>query len=151
MGYPTLASIQTVYEFLSSRKLDARLTHLTFLMEYTHGLLSTICDRHRPPPTAFRVNKDAPTSPIIPLFTARARSLAEHCQRRGFMLRPIVAPTVPTGTDRVRLCLHASNTNQQVVALCKAIEDWVLEQLSEENLAPSTFRAQPQLQSTCKL
>ena len=40
------------------------------------------------------------------------------------MLRAVVAPTVPKGTDRVRLCLHADNTLEQVEGLCKAIESW---------------------------
>lgn len=40
------------------------------------------------------------------------------------MLRPIVAPTVPKGTDRVRLCIHAGNTSTEVASLCKAIEQW---------------------------
>lgn len=41
------------------------------------------------------------------------------------MVRPIVAPTVPLGTDRVRVCLHAGNTLEECKGLCEAIEAWV--------------------------
>lgn len=45
------------------------------------------------------------------------------------MVRPIVAPTVPLGTDRVRVCLHAGNTLEECEGLCEAIEAWVHGQL----------------------
>lgn len=82
------------------------------------------------------MKEGVPESPIIPLFTAHARSLAEYLQQRGFMVRPIVAPTVPAGTDRVRLCLHAGNTMEEVQGLCRAVDDWVAERLSEGGEPP---------------
>ncbi|PHH70598.1 hypothetical protein CDD82_7023 [Ophiocordyceps australis] len=80
-----------------------------------------------------RVGSGPPQSPIIPLFTAHARQLARHCQNKGFTIRPIVAPTVPIGTDRVRLCLHAGNSVQQVQRLCGAIEQWLCGELAKES------------------
>ena len=41
------------------------------------------------------------------------------------MVRPIVPPTVPEGTQRVRVCLHAGNTFQDVERLVAAIRDWL--------------------------
>ncbi len=73
-----------------------------------------------------------PESPIVPLFTASARELAACCQQHGFLLRPIVAPTVPTGTDRVRLCLHAGNTDDEVDGLCRVIEKWACDKMGIE-------------------
>ncbi|KFH45670.1 putative 8-amino-7-oxononanoate synthase-like protein [Hapsidospora chrysogenum ATCC 11550] len=133
MGYPTLAGIQTAYEYLESGRVEPRLAHLRSLIKHTHRLLTSICTRHQPPPrdVVLYTKEGVPESPIIPLFTAHARSLAEYLQRRGFMVRPIVAPTVPAGTDRVRLCLHAGNTMEEVQGLCKAIDEWVAEKLSE--------------------
>lgn len=45
------------------------------------------------------------------------------------MLRPIVAPTVPKGADRVRLCLHAGNTVAEVDGLCRTIEEWACQKM----------------------
>lgn len=42
------------------------------------------------------------------------------------MVRAIVAPTVPLGTDRVRICIHAGNSEADCVGLCDSIEVWVL-------------------------
>lgn len=47
------------------------------------------------------------------------------------MMRSIVVPAVPAGADRVRLRLHAGNTMEEVQGLCKAVDEWVGERLSE--------------------
>lgn len=41
------------------------------------------------------------------------------------MVRPIVPPTVPEGTQRVRVCLHAGNTFEDVERLVGCIRKWL--------------------------
>jgi len=41
------------------------------------------------------------------------------------MVRPIVHPTVPRGEERVRVCLHAGNTMDEIRGLVERIKDWV--------------------------
>lgn len=41
------------------------------------------------------------------------------------MVRAIVPPTVPEGTQRVRVCLHAGNTYQDVDRLVERIGSWL--------------------------
>lgn len=41
------------------------------------------------------------------------------------MVRAIVAPTVPVGTERVRVCLHAGNSFAEVERLVRVVEEWV--------------------------
>lgn len=43
------------------------------------------------------------------------------------MVRPITYPTVPRGQERVRICLHASNTKEQIDELVDVIERGVLQ------------------------
>lgn len=40
-------------------------------------------------------------------------------------MRPIVYPTVPKGSERVRVCLHAGNTVRQVQGLVQEVEVWL--------------------------
>ena len=47
------------------------------------------------------------------------------------MVRPIVAPTVYRGTERIRLCLHAANTAGEVIGIVAAIEDWLVARMDE--------------------
>jgi 8-amino-7-oxononanoate synthase len=46
-----------------------------------------------------------------------------------------VPPTVPEGGERVRICLHAGNTKEQVEGLVDVVEAWVMEQQCERQLA----------------
>lgn len=146
LDYHSLGLIEMAYEYLISGQAEPHLLHLCSLVRHVHRLLTALCARHQPPSQVFRMKPDVAQSPIIPLFTAHARSLARHCQRRGFTVRPIVAPTVPAGTDRVRLCLHAGNSMQEIRGLCEAIEEWVCERLmGDTTAAVGTARLEPKL------
>jgi len=40
------------------------------------------------------------------------------------MVRAVVTPTVPAGTDRIRICLHSGNTVAEVEKLIEALGAW---------------------------
>ena len=111
-----------------SGKSAPLLEHLWTLVNRTHVLLLSLCERRQPNSKVLYVNPTKPQSPILPVFTSQPRSLAQYCQARGYMIRPIVAPTVPIGKERVRICLHAGNTLDQIEGLVGAIEAWVINQ-----------------------
>ena len=41
------------------------------------------------------------------------------------MVRAVVPPTVPDGTERVRICLHAGNTEEQVDNFVQVVKRWI--------------------------
>lgn len=43
-------------------------------------------------------------------------------------MRPVVAPTVPAGTERVRVCLHSGNTVEQIDNLVACVKTWILKE-----------------------
>jgi 8-amino-7-oxononanoate synthase len=59
--------------------------------------------------------------PILTPGNAFARHVAEDLVKQGFNVRPIVAPTVKAGTERLRICLHAFNSDQEIIQLANAI------------------------------
>ena len=65
-----------------------------------------------------------PPTPIIPFLTPYARALSAHLLAHGLNARPISWPTVPKGMDRVRVCLHASNTRVEIDALVSSSVAW---------------------------
>ncbi|KAK3291053.1 pyridoxal phosphate-dependent transferase [Chaetomium fimeti] len=127
MAFPSLASIEATYNFLAAGQAKPLLAHLDVLIQGAHRLLLQACSRHRPPPDLLRVRLGKPQSPVIPVLTSQPRNLAKHCQQMRFMVRPIVAPTVPKGEERIRICLHARNSMAEVEGLIGAIEQWLVE------------------------
>ncbi|KAK8051876.1 hypothetical protein PG993_003261 [Apiospora rasikravindrae] len=140
MTLTSLICIDTAYDYLAGGGADGAHRHLRQLAYFAYRLLRDICNHYTASSSSsssdlVRVsNEDSSSStsgsPIIPIFTTKPRSLASFCQRRGYMVRPIVAPTVPVGTERVRLCLHAKNTFEQVRGLGDVIQHWIRDQQS---------------------
>lgn len=44
----------------------------------------------------------------------RVRSIATALQDKGFGVKAILSPTVPSGSERLRFCLHSYNTEQEI-------------------------------------
>lgn len=64
-------------------------------------------------------------SPIIPVYipgTEACRKTADALQQQGFGVKAIVAPTVPGGSERLRIILHAQHTQEDIRALYTAIQ-----------------------------
>jgi 8-amino-7-oxononanoate synthase len=51
----------------------------------------------------------------------RTKEMADRLQRLGFAVKPIFSPTVPKGKERIRICLHAFNTQDEIIRLCQEI------------------------------
>jgi 8-amino-7-oxononanoate synthase len=69
-----------------------------------------------------------PLAPIVPLISSHSRALATHLIQSGYLVRPIVYPTVPKGSERVRICVHSHNETQDVVGLLDSIQQWLQQQ-----------------------
>ncbi len=52
---------------------------------------------------------------IVP-GNAKVKSIASSMQSNGFDVRPILSPTVPSGAERIRICLHAFNTEEEIIS-----------------------------------
>jgi len=136
MSYPALAAIKASYRFLSDGKTVQRAENLRHLIRYLHNQLLDLQERgpwrHHESETVhslLRVPTECPQSPIFSVLTSEPKALAAYCQSRGFVVRGIVPPTVPAGAERVRICLHAGNTDEQIDSLIVAIRGWVMQRL----------------------
>ncbi|KAH0563125.1 hypothetical protein GP486_002307 [Trichoglossum hirsutum] len=102
--------------------------HLFALTKHLHTNLETLkpkCKDLASDQVLLHLPAEVPRSPIFSLLTPEPRSLARYCQDGGFMVRPIVSPTVPVGKERVRVCLHAGNTEAEIEGLVARIEEWL--------------------------
>ncbi|MFI0429879.1 aminotransferase class I/II-fold pyridoxal phosphate-dependent enzyme [Mariniflexile sp. HMF6888] len=54
------------------------------------------------------------------------KSIAKSIQEHGFDVKPIVSPTVPQGQERLRFCLHAFNSKEEITEVLKLLATFVL-------------------------
>ncbi|CAI6299524.1 unnamed protein product [Periconia digitata] len=122
MSYPTLSAIRASYSLLKAGKTELLASKLHFLIQYLFDQFNTV---QRP---SFRallsLPHECPQSPIFSIQLKEPKDLARFLQERGMMVRAVVPPTVPIGTSRVRVCLHAGNTTEEIDLLLRAIEEW---------------------------
>lgn len=53
----------------------------------------------------------------------KLKGCAENLFESGFNVKPIFSPTVPEGQERLRICLHSFNSNEEIDRLCRIIRD----------------------------
>ena len=52
-----------------------------------------------------------------------AKKAADYLQSKGFDVRAILSPTVPEGQERLRICLHLYNTEEEIKKLINHLKD----------------------------
>lgn len=57
---------------------------------------------------------------IIP-GNGQVRAASQYLAKNGFDVRPIVSPTVPAGKERLRICLHSFNTEDEISKLVELL------------------------------
>jgi len=60
---------------------------------------------------------------IIISGNAETKKAAQLLSKNNFYIKPILHPTVPEGQERLRICLHAFNTKEQINKLCQLINN----------------------------
>ena len=128
MSGASLAAIRASYSLLRQGKTVELASNLDALIQF---LFSE--SQLRLSPAVHGVLKIPATCPHTPIFsvqTEEAKALAKFLQEQGFMVRAVVPPTVPEGTSRVRICLHAGNTKREIQELVRGIEKWAVQRLN---------------------
>ncbi|KAF2651455.1 PLP-dependent transferase [Lophiostoma macrostomum CBS 122681] len=124
MSYPNLAAIRASYTLLQQGKTVELAAHLHSLIQtFFTELRSKRSDGFK---RLLKVPSICPDSPIFWIQTMEPKPLAKYLQQRRIMVRAVVPPTVPDGTSRVRVCLHAGNTELEVKNLVRSLDDWVV-------------------------
>lgn len=52
----------------------------------------------------------------------KAKNCSEQLQKNGFDVRAILSPTVPQGSERLRICLHSFNTEDEIERLVQVLK-----------------------------
>ena len=72
-------------------------------------------------PEGLQIESRSPVQAIVWPGIESLRRLTMKIQEQGFDVRPIIAPTVPEGRERLRICLHVFNTKEEISALVEVL------------------------------
>jgi 8-amino-7-oxononanoate synthase len=109
----TLVSIKSAYKLLSiSNEGISKINGLIkFFREKIHnsGLNNFL-------------NSFSPIQSVILEGNENVKNISGLIQKDGFDVRPILSPTVPKGKERLRICLHSFNTEEEINGLLLSLK-----------------------------
>jgi 8-amino-7-oxononanoate synthase len=111
----SIFAIDCSYQFLASKRANSERRKLQEVISFFNDTKDLV--------TNFRFAHSV--SPIQTLFVEgneNAKNVAAFIRKQGFEVRAILSPTVPAGTERIRICLHSFNTFQEVESLFNTIQ-----------------------------
>lgn len=116
--------LHAVYSFTLTKEAHEARAKLWQLVDLFH-----ITTRNLLPPGAILwTDGKSPIQGILVPGNQQCVNLSNVLRERGFDVYPIRSPTVPTGTERIRIILHAHNTKAEVERLVctisQAIKDF---------------------------
>ncbi len=115
MSPRSAADIQAAYRRLP--ELDQRRIQLASLSEKLRKLL----------PDSVAEPESTPIHRVIVPGNEEVSRVAQELSGRGFSIVAIRAPTVPEGSERLRICLHSYNSEDELHRLCSALREVCIE------------------------
>ncbi len=73
-------------------------------------------------PREYLHSKSAIQGIVIPGNEA-CRELSSKLNESGFSVYPVLSPTVPEGSERIRICLHSYNTRDEIISLISKLSE----------------------------
>lgn len=107
-------------------------THLCIKMAYKHLIETDLSLIHNKIELFKHETKEihsqflSSNSPIQCLLidgNTKAKHLASILQEKGYDVRAILHPTVPSGKERLRICLHSFNTDSEIKSLTQVLKE----------------------------
>ena len=70
------------------------------------------------------ISSRTPIQAVLCPGNSEVNALAAHLQSKKMAVLPIRYPTVPLGEERIRVCLHAFNSNEQIDELLATLDEY---------------------------
>ncbi|KAF7370182.1 Aminotransferase [Mycena sanguinolenta] len=103
-------------------ELSARLVHLCrFFRNTLSSNLKLIPAKIM---TLTKTGKENLWSPIFPILVCGSLDLEACLQAKGYDAKAIPYPIVPRGAERIRVCIHAANTEDELLRFITELVSW---------------------------
>ncbi|CAN5271525.1 pyridoxal phosphate-dependent aminotransferase family protein [soil metagenome] len=107
-SFHQLAAIKMAYRLLQASEIEID------LLQKNITLFKELIKRDNNYPL---IESDSAIHCLVLKSNEKAKSVAAELQQAGIDVRAILSPTVPQGTERIRICLHAFNTTEEIILL----------------------------------
>ena len=109
-----LVTVHAAYGVMMSADGDARRDHVKRLVKTFRETLAAA-------PGVVLLESSTPIQGVIVPTNERVVQVAATLRKAGYDARPIRSPTVPAGMERIRICLHAHNTMDELRPFCELL------------------------------
>ncbi|MCC6691585.1 MAG: 8-amino-7-oxononanoate synthase [Bacteroidia bacterium] len=108
----SLAAIKCAYLFLqtNTQVIDKLKSNIIFFKEQARSIKNSGL-----------IESISPIQSVLIGNIDQTKNISKEIYRTGFDVRPILSPTVPVGTERLRICLHSYNTKSEIEELIKIL------------------------------
>jgi len=70
-------------------------------------------------------SENSPIQAVLISDNQRLKDLQETLLHEGFLTYAVFSPTVKQGTERLRICVHSFNTEEEIIGMTKIIKDFI--------------------------
>ncbi|KAI0709781.1 PLP-dependent transferase [Earliella scabrosa] len=142
LSHSTVCALNASFDYIESAggdELRAALRHIseTFAQKLFSALKDAPPHLLALPPRAAHADwlqAQGIVSPIFPVLTSAPLALAAHLRALGYGARPVPYPVVPRGQERVRVIMHARNTEEEADELIVHLLGWAREMVVREQV-----------------
>jgi len=114
---PSVITIQAAYEELFSEDTSMKRKKLTTLIEHFQkeaiGLQLPV------------LKSSTPIQAIMVPSNERVLELSSYLRQNNYCCLPIRAPTVPIGSERIRIIIHSHNSEKEISDMCRLIKNFL--------------------------
>ncbi|MDA9554598.1 8-amino-7-oxononanoate synthase [Pelobium sp.] len=110
LPFHSLAVVKKAYQLLKS---TSAISQLNYNINLFKSLISSIKEHF--------IESDSAIQCLIIPGNEKCKQASKQLQQKGFDVRAILSPTVPEGTERLRICLHAKHTKNEIESLTREL------------------------------
>lgn len=113
-----IQSLQSSYAAIKTEDLSEKLAKK---IQFFKSQFSTF---HIPSST-FLISSNSSIQCVLLSGNELVKNISKELIRAGFDVRPVMSPTVKKGEERIRICLHVFNSDEEIINLANAIKSQI--------------------------
>ena len=71
------------------------------------------------------IPSNSPIQSLVVGGNVETKAIEDNLKDNGYNVKAILSPTVPAGKERLRICLHTFNTEEELAGLASIIRDTI--------------------------